>query len=429
MLVAYLTVGAAPIVTRRVRTTLFLSFLMSLALQAVAAFACLPASVNQREYAGTAQHAQSVTRWGAYAVTAAGGLTSLVVIELGELFYNVNFSISRNVAEQCDIGAPVTMLAAMASSKLCQFVCCGVCCGAVYAAFRYCGFMGIALLAVGSMSHSNIMALMASLGPLSNNVQEIASTTHLSHEVIQVAEALSDRFALAISMSQSFTATTTLLDAILLIAAFALSASSDVTTQMFSSYGVVCMILGGSAMHLISAIVLLGVVHTCNAASKPIERLQRRDQYQRRAMSSTLSEEEELTNETVISKATASTAFPVLAVLLPAVGLPPLIGFVFGFSSVVCFLVGACAATAVVNGTSSTMSSILSAAKSYVLKGGLRDASRFSHHHGAAITAAAMGGPLVPAEGYALCLLLKILCVVAIILAPIMHQVSRIIED
>jgi Na+/H+-translocating membrane pyrophosphatase len=418
----------------RVRTAIFGSVLVTLGLSVGILAAVIPASglAETSIFSSTT----ILSRYDIFGFLALGAIGSLVVVEMCELFSTPNRLLVRGVSENCKVGAPSTILSAMAVGDLALFATCLVVVCIVYAAYRSGGLLGMAFMTIGATLPLFPISVASFFGCIATNARRVCEISNMRHEVKDVAAQVSDCSSIIRAMVHGYTTVASFFTSVATLFGFAIimslgatggASSSEIIPyfgmKFFSAHVAAFAILGCAVNNLLSATLLLGMSR-CSRSMFVLfeETLHNTTGQQGRDIlnSSQLSQDNESLDESWMTNLSSSMFLFTLVGLGFAVLLPPLIGLIAGGEALVAFLLGTTVASYSSTFKGTSLGSTTDAVSLYVGKGGLRDTAQLTKQAAASRVSASVGLPIRAAYGPCVVGLSKLMAATCIVLAPVL---------
>ena len=411
----------------RVRGTIVGSVILTLGAAAGILVAIIPAD-GLREVTQFSSLAV-ITRWDVFGFLALGAIGALFIVEMCEVFSTPNRLFVRGVSQNCKVGAPSTILSAMAMGDLALFATCLAVVCIVYTAYRIGGLLGMAFMTIGSTLPMFSIAVASFFGCVATNARRVCEMSNMRHEVKDVAAQVSDCSSILRAMVHGYTTVSSFFTSVATLFGFAIIMSFGATDgaadvlpyfnmRFFNAHVAAFAILGCTVNNLLSATLLLGMSRSSRGLFAVFEELLA-SQGRGDARSSQLSQETDTLDEPWMADLSFSMFHFTLIGLAFAIFLPPLVGVIAGGEALVAFLLGSTVASYSSTFKGTSLGSTTDAVCHYVGKGGLRDAAQLNKQVAASRVSSSVGLPIRAAYGPCVVGLSKLMAATCIVLSPV----------
>jgi len=339
------------------------------------------------------------------------GLIAGIVIGLITEYYtsSKNKPVKR-IAEASKTGAGTNLIAGLGLGMMSTVVPVIAISIAILASYNFAGLYGIAIAAIGMLSTLGITLATDTYGPIADNAAGIAEMAHMGEDVRKRAESLDAVGNTTAAIGKGFAIGSAALTALVLFVSFGeISGISgiDVTKPQV----IVGMFIGAVLAFLFSAMTMEAVGR---AAKKMVEEVRR----QFREIPGIMEYKAKPDYERCVSISTTGALKEMMLPGIIVVVVPVLVGFFLGAESLGGLLAGSTVTGFLLAIMMSNAGGAWDNAKKYIEEGNL--GGKGSDAHKAAVTGDTVGDPFKDTSGPALNILIKLLAIIALIIAPML---------
>ena len=325
-----------------------------------------------------------------------------------EIYTSGDYSSVKHIAESSKTGPATVILSGMAVGMKSTVIPVVLICAATLVSYYFSGLYGIACAAVGMLSITGMALSVDAYGPIADNAGGIAEMSHLPKEVRKITDKLDAIGNTTAAMGKGLAIGSAALTALALFAAYAHSvklAAIDLNDPKV----MVGLFLGGMLPFLFSSMSIQAVGR---AAEAMIDEVRRQFKEIPGIMEGTGQPEYEKCVDISTAAALKEMIIPgLLAVLSPVV-----VGFTLGAQALGGLLGGSIVTGVMLAIFMSNSGGAWDNAKKYIEEGNF--GGKGTPEHAAAVVGDTVGDPFKDTAGPSLNILIKLMSVVALVLAP-----------
>ncbi len=349
-----------------------------------------------------------------------GILSGTIVGFVSEYFTSGSYSPVRRLAERCQTGPAIAVTDGTAIGMQSTFVpviALGI---AVVASYYFAGTYGVAIAALGMLATTGMVVAVDAYGPIADNSGGIAEMAGLDPSVRKITDNLDAVGNTTAAIGKGFAIGSAAFAAIGLLSAFMLTVNVvrvnnglDALVTTLDEPTVLAGLLIGAMMPFFFSSMLFRAVGKC--ADTMILEVRR----QFREIPG-LKEGKKGVHPDSTKCVDIATKGAINGMLFPgglAIVTPVIVGFALSAEGLAGFLVGAIATGVMLGIQTANSGGAMDNAKKYIEEGNF--GGKGSEAHKAAVVGDTVGDPLKDTVGPSINILIKLMCVIALVLAPL----------
>ncbi|MFQ5924676.1 MAG: sodium-translocating pyrophosphatase [Dehalococcoidia bacterium] len=356
---------------------------------------------------------------GIFWAVLAGLIAGILIGESTNYFTSYAFGPTRRISEASQTGAGTTITKGFANGLMSTLPPVILVAIAILVAYHFAGMYGIAIAGIGMLSTLGITLATDAYGPVADNAGGIVEMSGLPPEIRERTDALDSLGNTTAATGKGFAIGAAALTALALMLAYTQVAEIDIDKISLLNPGVIVGLFLGALMPAIFCSI------TLNAVGRTSFHIINEVRRQFREIKGLWEGEARPEYGKCVDICTKAALREMIAPGLITVAAPIIVGFVLGPLALGGFLIGAIAAGFLIAIMMANAGGSWDNAKKWIEKGNF--GGKGSDAHKAAVVGDTVGDPFKDTSGPSLNIMIKLMSIIALVLAPVLVGVTGIL--
>ncbi len=355
-------------------------------------------------------------QWGPFIAAVLGIVSGIVVGLCSEFFTSSKYGPVQRIARGSQQGPAITVTEGTAAGMQSTAIPVLVLAFTIVIAYATCGVYGVAIASLGMLATTGMVVAVDSYGPIADNAGGMAEMSHMDKRVREITDNLDSVGNTTAAIGKGFAIGSAAFAAIGLLTAFMVTSRlvpEDIS--LLEPRVQAGILIGGMLPFLFSSLLFRAVGNCANTMIEEVRRQFRDIPGLREGKPGVVPD-----SARCVDIATKGAIAGMIVPGVIAVTFPIGTGLVLGAAGLAGMLIGALVTGVMLGISTANSGGAMDNAKKYIEAGNF--GGKNSTAHKAAVVGDTVGDPLKDTVGPSINILIKLMCVVALVLAPLFGE-------
>ncbi len=355
-------------------------------------------------------------QWGPFIAAVLGIVSGSMIGFVSEYYTSGKYGPVQQIAKGSQQGPAITVTEGTAVGMQSTAIPILVLAFSIVIAYATCGVYGVAIAALGMLATTGMVVAVDSYGPIADNAGGMAEMAHMDKKVREITDNLDSVGNTTAAIGKGFAIGSAAFAAIGLLTAFMVSTSLGVEeVSLLEPHVQAGILIGGMLPFLFSSLLFRAVGNCANTMIEEVRRQFRDIPGLKEGKEGVLPD-----SAKCVDIATQGAIRGMIVPGLIAVAFPIATGLVLGAAGLAGMLIGALVCGVMLGISTANSGGAMDNAKKFIEAGNFGGKNSIAHK--AAVVGDTVGDPLKDTVGPSINILIKLMCVISLVLAPIFKE-------
>jgi K(+)-stimulated pyrophosphate-energized sodium pump len=354
--------------------------------------------------------------WGPFIAAVLGIVSGSMIGFCSEYFTSGKYGPVRGIAKGSQQGPAITVTEGTAVGMQSTAIPVLVLAFSIVVAYSTCGVYGIAIAALGMLATTGMVVAVDSYGPIADNAGGMAEMAHMDKKVREVTDNLDSVGNTTAAIGKGFAIGSAAFAAIGLLTAFMVTTDLSMEeVSLLEPHVQAGILVGGMLPFLFSSLLFRAVGNCANTMIEEVRRQFREIPGLKEGKAGVVPD-----SARCVDIATQGAIKGMIVPGLIAVAFPIVTGLILGAAGLAGMLIGALVTGVMLGISTANSGGAMDNAKKYIEAGNFGGKNSIAHK--AAVVGDTVGDPLKDTVGPSINILIKLMCVISLVLAPLFGE-------
>jgi K(+)-stimulated pyrophosphate-energized sodium pump len=348
----------------------------------------------------------------------SGLIVGIIIGKIAEIYTSADYHSVKHIASQSQTGHATNIIAGLSVGMQSTASTILLLVAGIGASYLFYGMYGIALGAVGMLSTTGITVSVDGYGPIADNAGGIAEMSKMRTRVRDITDKLDSVGNTTAAVGKGFCIGSAAFTSLAMIVAYSKLANLD-SISLLEPGVIIALLFGAMLPYLFSSITIASVGKAANQMIDEVRRQFRND-------AKILQGKSKPDYAKCVDISTQAALKEMIIPGIIAVVSPIIVGVLLGTKGLGGMLIGALLSSIMLAVFMANSGGAWDNAKKYIEEGNYGGKSSGAHR--ASVTGDTVGDPFKDTAGPAMDILIKLMSVISMILAPVLIQMTPLLE-